>query len=173
MYTTAVSVHDVAIINIEPESSWVYQGRTLNITVTVTNEGTDIETFNVSLYYDNTKIETFAVINLFPGKNLTLTFTWNTTNLYPAQYNVSAVASIVPEETDTTDNTLVYGTISVLWLGDINHDGKVDMRDIATIARGFGSHRGEPRYDPNCDLNNDGKIDMRDIAPSAKNFGKT
>lgn len=173
VYTTAVSVHDVAIISIEPESSWVFQGRTLNITVTVTNEGTDIETFNVSLYYDNTKIETFAVINLFPSKNLTLTFTWNTTNLYPAQYNISAAATIVPEETDTTDNTLVYGTIGVLWLGDINHDGKVDMRDIANIARGFGSHKGEPRYDPTCDLNNDGKIDMRDIAPAAKNFGKT
>ena len=172
VYTTAVSVHDIAIINIEPESTWVYQGRLLNITVTVANEGTDIETFNVSLYYDNTKVRTCEVASLFPDKNLTLTFTWNTTNLYPAQYNISAVVSIIPEETDTTDNTLSYGTISVLWLGDINHDGKVDMRDIATIARGFGSHKGEPRYDPKCDLNNDGKIDMRDIAPAAKNFGK-
>jgi len=172
VYTTVVSVHDIAIINIKPEFSWVYQGQPLNITVAVANEGTDVETFNVTLYYDNTEMETFTIFNLFPGRNLTLTFTWNTTNLYPTQYNISAVANIMPEETDINDNSLIYGTITVLWTGDINHDGRVDMRDIAAIARGFGSHTGEPRYDPNCDLNSDGKIDMRDIAPAAKNFGK-
>jgi parallel beta-helix repeat protein len=57
--------------------------------------------------------------------------------------------------------------------GDINRDGKVDMKDVAIAAMAFGSYAGHPRWNPIADQNEDGKIDMRDIALVAKNFGKT
>jgi uncharacterized repeat protein (TIGR01451 family)/fimbrial isopeptide formation D2 family protein len=55
-------------------------------------------------------------------------------------------------------------------IGDVNLDGKVDMIDIATIARHYGAKLGEPNYSVACDLNLDGKIDLRDLAAAARNF---
>jgi hypothetical protein len=54
---------------------------------------------------------------------------------------------------------------------DFNMDGKVDIKDVALVARAFGSFEGHPRYDPWLDANRDGKIDMKDVALACKNFG--
>ena len=51
-------------------------------------------------------------------------------------------------------------------------DGKVDMKDIAVVAKAFGSEPGEPGWNPIADLYPDGKIDMKDVAIPARNFGK-
>jgi hypothetical protein len=60
-------------------------------------------------------------------------------------------------------------------LGDVNRDGKVDMRDIGAIASAFGTspeNPGEPpRWNELYDVNYDGKIDMKDVAIAARNFG--
>ncbi len=58
-------------------------------------------------------------------------------------------------------------------LEDLNDDGVVDIRDIATAALAFGSCPTHPRWNPVADINNDGKVDIRDIALIARNFGKT
>jgi hypothetical protein len=50
-------------------------------------------------------------------------------------------------------------------------DGKVDIRDIAVVAKCFGSSPGSPGWNVNCDVNNDSRIDIRDIAIVAKHFG--
>lgn len=55
--------------------------------------------------------------------------------------------------------------------GDINGDRKVDMRDVAIVARAFGTSPGNARWDPRADISNDLKVDMKDIAVIAKNFG--
>jgi parallel beta-helix repeat protein len=61
---------------------------------------------------------------------------------------------------------------------DINHDLKVDMKDIATVAKAFGTSPGDPKWNPSADITGtvplvpDGKVDMRDIGLVAKNFGK-
>jgi len=57
--------------------------------------------------------------------------------------------------------------------GDINRDGEVDMKDVATAAMAFGSYPGHPRWNPIVDQNEDATIDLKDIALVAKNFGKT
>jgi len=66
-------------------------------------------------------------------------------------------------------------------LGDINGDGKVDIKDLEIAAKAYGSHdanydyQGEPpsqNWNPTADLNDDGKIDIRDIHLIAVNFGK-
>jgi hypothetical protein len=61
---------------------------------------------------------------------------------------------------------------SVPLRGDVNADGKVDMKDIAFVAKAFGKKSGDALWNPNADMNNDGKIDMKDIAVVAKNFGR-
>jgi uncharacterized protein (DUF2141 family) len=72
-----------------------------------------------------------------------------------------------------SDNRLAGPTITIRFLGDINGDGKVDMKDIGVLARLFGIKAGDTNWNPDCDLNSDGKINLRDVAMAAKNFGKT
>jgi len=57
--------------------------------------------------------------------------------------------------------------------GDINVDGKVDMRDLSIVALAFGSYPGDPRWNPEADINGDNKIDMRDLVLICKNFGNS
>lgn len=57
--------------------------------------------------------------------------------------------------------------------GDIDGDGKTDMRDIGLIARAFGSFLGDEGWVIGADIEWDGRIDMRDIGLAARNFGKT
>jgi len=56
--------------------------------------------------------------------------------------------------------------------GDINGDGKVDIKDIAIVAAAFGSYPGHAKWNSSADLNYDEKIDIRDIAIAATNFGR-
>jgi peptide/nickel transport system substrate-binding protein len=59
---------------------------------------------------------------------------------------------------------------------DVNYDGQVDMKDIGTCSRSFGTVFGPPMsslWVYRCDVNNDRKIDMKDIGTVAHNFGKT
>jgi len=136
------------------------------------------------------------VVTLESGASTTITFTWTTVDFVKGNYTISAYAQPVPGETDTTDNTFVDGWIIVAMPGDITGpdgwpDGKVDMRDVYLVARGFGAEHvtdpDDPRHceywhktpcgscphTPNADINCDGKIDMRDIYVVARNFGKT
>jgi parallel beta-helix repeat protein len=58
-------------------------------------------------------------------------------------------------------------------VGDVNMDGKVDGKDMAIVARAFGSFPGDPRWNALADLNDDGKIDGKDIVIVAIHFGKS
>ncbi|MCJ7425432.1 dockerin type I domain-containing protein [Candidatus Bathyarchaeota archaeon] len=55
--------------------------------------------------------------------------------------------------------------------GDVNHDGKVDVRDVARVAKAFGSYPGHASWNPHADINEDLKIDVRDVAATCIRFG--
>jgi parallel beta-helix repeat protein len=60
-----------------------------------------------------------------------------------------------------------------VWIeGDVSYDMKVNIVDIALIAKTYGSQFGDPDWSPRCDLNSDSIIDILDIAAAAHNFGK-
>jgi hypothetical protein len=108
--------HDIAIVSVTTSTTRAKLGDFVNINVTVANEGSFTETFNVTLYYDSTQIETPQnVTDLVAGANYTLSFVWSTTDVaeevYAAidkqkTYEITATASTVSGETDTADNTL-------------------------------------------------------------------
>jgi len=58
-------------------------------------------------------------------------------------------------------------------LGDLNNDGKVNIKDIAIWGLAFGSYPGHPRWNPNADLDNNQVINIIDGVKIAKDFGKT
>jgi hypothetical protein len=63
-------------------------------------------------------------------------------------------------------------TIRVRMPGDLNMDGKVDMKDVAIATKAFGSYPGHERWNPVADESEDGKIDVFDIALTCRNYGK-
>jgi hypothetical protein len=66
-----------------------------------------------------------------------------------------------------------YPLMNPYMRGDVNYDKKIDMKDIAFVARRFGCTPTEPLWNFHADINEDGKIDMKDISITARNFGKT
>jgi len=58
-------------------------------------------------------------------------------------------------------------------LGDINSDGRVDIRDAAIFSLAWNSVVGDANYDSRCDLNNDGEVNIVDATILALNWGKT
>jgi len=105
-------VHDVAITGVTASPTTVTQGGTVAISVNAANQGTQSETFDVTAYYDSTSIGTQSA-TLGAGGSTTLTFSWVTTGVTPGTYTIKAVASSVPSEIDTADNTLIDGTVTV------------------------------------------------------------
>jgi len=98
-------VHDVAVTGLEVSESRVTVGDDVSIEVTVRNEGSVPETFDVTLSYDSTVIKVEAVTELASGDTKPLNVTWNTKDLAPRDYTLTATASTVFGETETADNT--------------------------------------------------------------------
>ena len=106
--------HDVAVLSVVPSASKVYQGQTLNISVVVANVGSYPETFDVIVYYDEFVIEQRNVANLAIGSQLTLVYSWNTSNVEPGRvYSIRAEASAVVGEVNLDNNVLVDGSVKV------------------------------------------------------------
>ena len=168
--------HDVALIDVSPSRTWVYESRTVTFNVTARNEGDFTENMTITLYYNITSGEVIGeetIVNLLPGENRTVTLVWNTTGVTPCfNYTITAVATIDTPDNDPADDTLTDGKVKVRILGDINGDGKVDIKDIRAVAKAFGSYPGHERWNPDLDFSNDGKIDMRDIRMVSKHFGE-
>jgi peptide/nickel transport system substrate-binding protein len=55
---------------------------------------------------------------------------------------------------------------------DLTYDGKVDITDVATAAKAFGSNPTYPRWVFRADITGDRKIQMDDVAYISKQFGK-
>ncbi len=108
-----VHIHDLAIINATASSTNIAAGEVVTITVTVKNQGTATETFNLTIFYDQTVIETRTVSRLAPGAHQTLEFSWNTTGIGDSDYQIRAEASRVSSEFDTSNNSHVIAVLKV------------------------------------------------------------
>jgi hypothetical protein len=73
-------------------------------------------------------------------------------------------------DTNNQDN---YPLMNPYWNpADINHDLKVDLKDVYATGRAYGSEPGMPRWNPHCDINADAIIDLKDYYAVCKSFGK-
>lgn len=105
---------NIAIKGVTPSTFEAYEGQVISIAVAVKNEGNYTETFNVTAYYDDEVIETRTVGDLAPWAETTVTLSWDTIGLAPdSNYTIKAEASVVPGETNTTDNAFFDGTVRI------------------------------------------------------------
>jgi hypothetical protein len=107
-------MRDVAVVNVAPANYWIYQGWLDDVNVTVKNLGNVSETFTASAYYNSVLIGTVPITNLAPNSETTVTITWNTTGVPEGNYTIEGVASIVPYESNITNNIYVDGIVQVV-----------------------------------------------------------
>lgn len=183
----AFGQHDVAVTDVKSSKTAVCQGYSTNMSATVANQGSYFESFDVTLCAEsgqsNRAIQT-RTITLEAGDSTNLTFSWDTTGWAKGNYTLTAIADTVQGETNTADNTFIDGWVIVAMLGDITgpgnlSDGKVDLRDVYTVAKAFGSVEppapsppGHP-WDAVCDINNDKKVDLKDYYIVCRHYGHT
>ena len=163
--------HDIAVTGVLTSKTVIAEGFSLNITVTVENQGTRVDTFNVTTYANATTIETKEIT--LPSENsTTLIYTWNTTGWAKGNYTITAYATPVLHETDTTDNTFVDGWVVVTIHGDVDGDFDVDIYDVVKITGIYGSKRGDPQFNSNSDLDDDGEIKIYDVVMCTSHYGQ-
>jgi hypothetical protein len=165
-----VAGRDVAVTSIVPSKTIVGQGYTMNINVTVQNQGNYTETFNVTTYANTTILET-REITLESAVSTTLTFTWNTSGFVKGNYTLTAYAWPVQGEEDTSNN-LMTGTVTLTIPGDINGDGNVNLQDLVLLANAYGSSIGTVKWNANADINGNLTVDLSDLVILAKNYGR-
>lgn len=108
-------IHDIAVTRVIFSKNVLVEGDCINVSMTLRNEGSYPETFNVTLYAKMLHGKTWSIYT-FTGVTLALgsakTLTINGLGFPRGFYTLSAYAWPVSGETHTTDNT--YSSVTVL-----------------------------------------------------------
>jgi len=179
-------IHDVAVVNITTFKTIVGSGFIMPLNVTVRNIGDYSETFDVTAYANTTIIMTQTVTELGSGSSKILSFLWNTSDFAKGNYNITAYAWPVQDETNIEDNMRTSDIVNVGVPCDVTGptvpgvpDGVCNMRDIGYMCAHFMTTPSSPNWDPNCDVTGpvqrtpDGVVNMRDIGEACSNFMNT
>lgn len=126
---------------------------------------------------------TFNASSSYDPDGYIVSYTWdfgdgNTTTLIDPviTHNYAAVGTYNVTLTVTDNDGLNHSAknnLTIRILGDLNGDGIVNVRDVAMVARVFGTSKGEPDYNPSADLDQNGTISISDVAIVAQNFGRS
>lgn len=152
---------NVTVTNITVLKTIVGQGFTFPVDVMVENQGSDPETFNVTLYANSTALETQTVTVAGAGSTAVY-FICNTTGFAYGNYTISTYIGPVPGETNTADNNLTGGWVTVTIPGDLNGDGAVNILDAIILSNAFLATLGSSNWNPNADINGDGVVNILD-----------
>jgi len=121
-------IHDIAISNVAPSVDQAYIGDAVGIYVTVVNEGTKSEVFDVYVYADmdiavigdEITIDIISNVSLEAETTTTLSVTWNTVSVVERNYTIRAEVPPVKGEENTDNNLYIDGTVTVLPM--LTHD---------------------------------------------------
>jgi hypothetical protein len=169
-FTVNIAIgHDIAVTSVLSSKTNVGHGYSLNISVTVANQGAYTENFNITTYANTTGIQTDN-ITLTSGASTTITIVLNTSSLVFGNYTINAYAWPVSGETNTADNNLTGGTVYVGIPGDLNSDGTVNILDALLLAKAFLATPGSSNWNANTDINGDGAVNILDALILAGHF---
>lgn len=163
---------NTAVTDMTLSRNVVGKGYSLFVNTTVQNQGNLDETFNATVYTNETTLATFTDIALTSGSSTTLALAWNTTGLAYGNYSISAYAPPVEGEIYTVDNILAEDWVLVTIPGDINGDRRVNILDAIKIANSFNSKLGDANWNPNADINGDDKVNILDAIKLANHFNE-
>jgi len=165
------ATHNIAAINAASAKTVIGEGFNASINITVANQGSYPETFNVTVYVNTTIIET-KEITLTSGASTTINFTWNTSGFVKGNYTIKAIADTVLGEIDTEDNTLINGIVTVTISGDVDGNFKVQLADLVILAKAYGSKLGDSNWNPNADIDGNSVVGLSDLVILANHYGQ-
>jgi uncharacterized repeat protein (TIGR01451 family) len=142
------------------------------IPVTIENYYESTTNFTVAVYYDGLQPIGNQTLTLNPLESGDAIITWAETATWPKGTYTFTITIIVHFPDCTTIIIEFPMTFKIGAVGDINCDGKVNIRDISIAATAFGTRLCQPRWNPDADINSDFKVDIRDISAIAKKFGE-
>jgi len=171
-YPLMYPVHEIAVTRVTAYKTVVGQGYSLRVDVTVTNQGRQTETLELTLYANTPVVAQFTSVFLTSRHSTTVTFTWDTTNFAKGNYIIRAYATSVTGEVNTNDNNLEGGTVMVTIPGDINGDRIVNALDLYALGKTYGTTPSSPNWNPNANINNDDIVNKLDLEIIYQNFGK-
>ncbi|MCW3983823.1 MAG: hypothetical protein NWE96_07485 [Candidatus Bathyarchaeota archaeon] len=104
--------HDLALKNGAISNTQITKGEEINITVTAVNKENVTEQSIIRFSYDSNSAGSIAIA-LEGYQERTVSFLWNTTNVSPSTYQISARIDSVQDENQTGDNEIIIGTVTV------------------------------------------------------------
>lgn len=159
---------NIKVTNVVPYTRVFPYNAHLLINVTVTNEGDYAETFNLTLYANDSGGTATVIMTADSAANITCEV-WG---FIPGTYILRAYVQPAKGETNENDNTFEDGTIRAIVIGDVDGDGKVDILDVVLITRIYGCREGDPSFDPRSDLDADGAITILDVVTCTGHYGE-
>jgi subtilisin len=108
-------IQDVAVTALSAPSSTL-SGTSTTVTVDVANQGEADETFDVTLTDDGAVVAPVTGVTLSPSDTRTIDFSW--TPIGEGNHNLIASVTVLPDETDTADNT----ASTTAWVASYDHD---------------------------------------------------
>lgn len=173
-----VENHDLAVLEVSTSKNGclpfpvVGQGYSTDVTVVVENQGEYLETFDIAVYANYTRVNTLHGFTLSQGSVEAFTVPLDTSGLVKGNWVVHAIVESTTD-IETADNSMTNGAIFVTLPGDVDGDRDVDIFDIVRMADVYGVTIQDQRYDPNNDIDDDGYVDIFDIAAAAGNYGQS
>ena len=83
---------------------------------------------------------------------------------------------VVTVEKEGYEPSQILRTLTVIpppLVTDVNHDGGVDIVDVAIATSAFGTEPGDSRWNKEADMDGNDKINILDLAKIAVDFGRT
>jgi len=173
--------NDVALLNLTTSklgckpTPTVGENCSVLINATVGNLGSYAEGFDVVVYANGTEVAR-GNMGLASRCHAVMNFNLSTVGWAKGNYTIRAYAEPIQGEANTTNNLLEDWFVVTL-LGDVNGDGKVDVKDVYATALAFGTSLDGPnpegrRYNPNCDINDDYMVDVKDYYIVCRHYGE-
>jgi len=171
-HTVVQPVHDVAITNMVPDVTGVHQGENVTFDVTVLNKGDYKETFDITIYAEDTPVATETVTDLDVGVPQVVPVTWNTSGA-SGKYILTAVADTLgpPTESETDDNTYTPPDVILrpdgnglctAWTGDFTDWDDVTPDNDTTYVSATSDNLNETSTLEDCS-NPPGSIDTLEL----------
>jgi hypothetical protein len=171
-YRTSL-IHNVAVTRVVPTQVRVYQQETVNVNVTVENQGDYNEpTITVSLYANMTFLGSKTTA-LNTRTSTIVAFAWNTFGFARGNYTMKAEANAVVGEVYLGDNVRTEGDVAVKLLGDVDDNRLVEVRDLWAVGKAYGSIPGGPGWNEEADLNGDNAVNRTDVSSLSSNYGNS
>jgi hypothetical protein len=118
----SITFHDVSVIRVSCAESIVNPGESVEVNVTVRNEGSQTENFTLKIHYNSNLIESFAIDSLAPYTPRELNLLWNTSGVPLGNYTLNASIPLLTSEVEIADNLYVDGIVRIQAKPSPKHD---------------------------------------------------